>query len=300
VTTLAGSRTAPARKWASICLPTVASTLLLAARTVRLIFSRVSLFVHILICVLVVAPAVPAYAHEQPPATDASPQAQAAGEQSVDDKAAAAGERVVDDKAAGEQQVDEKGAGEDKRDKPDRVFGVLPNYSTVEGNRQVPPITAGQAFHMAALNSFDPYVFPFVGVVAALGVGEGTTSYTRRYATALADNSIGNFMTSAVLPSLLHQDPRYFELGAGGLWHRAGYAASRSLVTRSRSGKAQFNVSEIGGNGIAAMISNAYYQPADRNALGVVTRWGSQVMWDTLSNELKEFWPDVRRRLHRP
>jgi len=141
-------------------------------------------------------------------------------------------------------------------------------------------------------------VFPFVGVVAALGVGQGTTNYPRRYATALADNSIGNFMTTAVLPSLLHQDPRYFELGAGSVWHRAGYAASRSLVTRSRSGRAQFNVSEIGGNAIAAMISNAYYQPADRNALGVLTRWGSQVMWDTLSNELKEFWPDVRRKLH--
>jgi hypothetical protein len=287
VTTLAGSRTGPGRKWAAMCLPTMASTLLVPPRTVRLIRSRVSSFVHILICVLLVAPVVPAYAQEQPPPTDASPQPQAA-DQPVDDKATAAGEQLVEDKAA----------GDDKRDKPDRVFGVLPNYSTVEGNRQVPPITAGQAFHMAALNSFDPYVFPFVGVVAALGVGQGTTNYTRRYATALADNSIGNFMTSAVLPSLLHQDPRYFELGAGSFWHRAGYAASRSLVTRSRAGRPQFNVSEIGGNGIAALISNAYYQPVDRNALGVVTRWGSQVMWDTLSNELKEFWPDVRRKLH--
>jgi hypothetical protein len=274
----------------------MASTLLVPARTVRLSSSRVSSFVHILICVLLVAPAVRARAQEQPPPTEASPQPQVAGEQPADDKAA--GAQVVDDKAAGEQLVDDKAAGDDKRDKPDRVFGVLPNYSTVEGNHQAPPITARRAFTMAALNSFDPYVFPFVGVVAALGVGQGTTNYTRRYATALADNSIGNFMTTAVLPSLLHQDPRYFELGAGSIWHRAGYAASRSLVTRSRSGGAQFNVSEIGGNGIAAMISNAYYQPADRNAIGVLTRWGSQVMWDTLSNELKEFWPDVRRKLH--
>ena len=276
MTTLAGRRTAPGGKWASICLPAMASTLLVPARTVRLSSSRVSSFVHILICVLLVARAARARAQEQPPPTEASPQPQAAGEQLVDDKA----------------------ADDDKPDKPDRVFGVLPNYSTVEGNHQAPPITARRAFQMAALNSFDPYVFPFVGVVAALGVGQGTTNYTRRYATALADNSIGNFMTSAVLPSLLHQDPRYFELGAGSVWHRAGYAASRSLVTRSRSGGAQFNVSEIGGNGIAAMISNAYYQPADRNAIGVLTRWGSQVMWDTLSNELKEFWPDVRRKLH--
>jgi hypothetical protein len=247
---------------------------------VRLIPFRLSSFVKILICVLVVSSAVPARAQDQPPPTQVSLQLQAAEEQPGGDGT------VSDDK-------------DDKGDKPNRVFGVLPNYSTVEGHRQVPPITTRRAFTMAGLNSFDPYVFPFVGVVAALGVGQGTTSYTRRYATAMADNSIGNFMTTAVLPSLLHQDPRYFELGAGGLWHRVGYAASRSVVTRSRSGGAQLNVSEIGGNAIAAMISNAYYQPADRNALGVLTRWGSQVMWDTLSNELKEFWPDVRRKLHR-
>jgi hypothetical protein len=243
---------------------------------VRLIPFRLSSFIHILICVLLVSPAVRARAQDQPPPTEVSPQLQAAEEQPSEDQT----------------------GSDDQRHKPERVFGVLPNYSTVEGHRQVPPITTRAAFTMAGLNSFDPYVFPFVGVVAALGVGQGTTSYTRRYATAMADNSIGNFMTTAVLPSLLHQDPRYFELGAGSLWRRVGYAASRSVVTRSRSGGAQFNVSEIGGNGIAAMISNAYYQPADRNALGVLTRWGSQVMWDTLSNELKEFWPDVRRRLH--
>jgi hypothetical protein len=242
---------------------------------VRLIPFRRSSFVYTLICVLLVSPARAARAQDQPPLSEVPSQIQ----------------------AAEEPPGDETGS-EGKRDKPDRVFGVLPNYSTVEGQRQVPPITARRAFTMAGLNSFDPYVFPFVGVVAALGVGQGTTSYTRRYATAMADNSIGNFMTTAVLPSLLHQDPRYFELGAGSLWHRVGYAASRSVVTRSRSGGAQFNVSEIGGNAIAAMISNAYYQPADRNALGVLTRWGSQVMWDTLSNELKEFWPDVRRKLH--
>jgi hypothetical protein len=244
---------------------------------VRLIPFRLSSFVHILICVLLVAPTVPARAQDQPPPTEVSRQLQAAEEP---------------------PGTDETGS-DDNGDKPNRVFGVLPNYSTVEAHRQVPPITTRRAFTMAGLNSFDPYVFPFVGVVAALGIGQGTTSYTRRYATAMADNSIGNFMTTAVLPSLLHQDPRYFELGAGGLWHRVGYAASRSVVTRSRSGGAQLNVSEIGGNAIAAMISNAYYQPADRNALGVLTRWGSQVMWDTLSNELKEFWPDVRRKLHR-
>ena len=149
---------------------------------------------------------------------------------------------------------------------------------------------------MAALNSFDPYVFPFVGFVAALP--GGSASYPERYGTALADNTIGNFLTTAIVPTVLRQDPRYFESGEGGVCHRIGYAASRSIITRSRSGQRVFNYSEIGGNAIAAVVSNAYYPSAGRSVSDTLTRWGMQVMWDTLSNELKEFWPDVRRRLH--
>jgi hypothetical protein len=184
--------------------------------------------------------------------------------------------------------------------KPDRVFGVLPNYTTVEKGNAVQPITMKLAFTMAAKNSFDVYVFPFVGVVTALGVGQGGGTYERRYVTALADNTIGNFMTTAILPSALHQDSRYFELGVGNVWHRAWYAATRSLVTRSRTSHPEFNVSEIGGNALAAVISNAYYPSADRSLRSTATRWGTQVMWDTLANELKEFWPDIRRGFRHP
>lgn len=192
---------------------------------------------------------------------------------------------------------------------PDRIFGILPNYGTVErdaaANTAVPPVTTKDSFRMAALNSFDPYVFPFVGFVAGLAhlqnqepsLGQGAAGYSKRYATALADNSMGNFMTTAVLPSALRQDPRYFALGEGSFLHRLAYAASRSVVTRSRSGARQFNLSEIGGNGVAAALSNLYYSPENRSFTGTLTRWGAQVMWDTLSNELKEFWPDVRRKL---
>ncbi len=76
------------------------------------------------------------------------------------------------------------------------------------------------------------------------------------------------------------------------------YAASRSVITRGRSGRAQFNVSEIGGNALAATVSNLYDTPSERDVSGTLTRWGMQVMWDTLSNEMKEFWPDIRSKLH--
>jgi hypothetical protein len=182
--------------------------------------------------------------------------------------------------------------------KGERIFGVLPNFSTVEGAKTIEPLSTAQMFEMTARNTFDPSVFSFVGVVAALGQ-RGGVGYAPRYATALADNAIGNFLTSAVLPSALHQDPRYFELGEGGFLHRAGYALSRSVLTRSRSGQTRFNLSEIAGNAVAAGISNAYYAPSDRTVTGTLTRWGMQVLWDTVSNELKEFWPDIRQRLRK-
>jgi hypothetical protein len=99
-----------------------------------------------------------------------------------------------------------------------RVTKQWHHYSTVEGNRQVPPITTRRAFTMAALNSFDPYVFPFVGVVAALGVDQGTTNYTKRYALGLA----------ILRPERLHLH-RVTE-HAGGLWPVLGVLNSRGAA----------------------------------------------------------------------
>ena len=179
------------------------------------------------------------------------------------------------------------------------MFGVLPNYATVEGASRIDPISAGRKFELAKMNSFDPFLFPFVGVVSALqrSYGPGAAGYVKQYAASFSDNSIGNFMTSAVFPSLLHQDPRYFQRGRGSVARRAGYAASRLLVTHGDSGHLQFNASELAGNGVAATISNAYYPESARTLSSTLTRWGIQLMWDGLTNELKEFWPDVRRKM---
>ena len=178
------------------------------------------------------------------------------------------------------------------------MFGVLPNYATVEEGGISSRVTTKATFQMAALGSFDPYVFPFVGVVSSLNHAPGQ-SYAQRYLTSLADNSIGNFLTTAIMPMAMRQDPRYFESGKGSLPRRLAYAASRSVITRGRSGQTQFNLSEIGGNAIAATLSSLYHTPSERTFSGTLTRWSMQVMWDTLSNEMKEVWPDIRARLHR-
>jgi len=186
---------------------------------------------------------------------------------------------------------------------PDRIFGVVPNFGTVENADNAPPITAAERFRLASRSTFDPFVFGFVGLTAALAdargqepAWRGPSGYVKHYASAFTDNAIGNLMTTAVISTLADQDPRYFVLGAGGFWRRAAYAASRSVVTRRR-GRLQFNISELGGNAVAAGLSNLYYPDESRSLGATLDRWQTQVMWDTVSNELKEFWPDLRRAL---
>jgi hypothetical protein len=180
-----------------------------------------------------------------------------------------------------------------------RIFGVMPNYGTADNAAGLPPVSTQDKFHMAALYAFDPYVYPFVGAIAAVGRGEGDHGYLERYGLAFTDNTLGSFLTVGVVPSIFHQDPRYFRMGKGGAWRRAGYTVTRSVVARSDAGRAMFNVSEIGGNLVTASAANMYYPSSDRSLTNTLTRWGMQVMWDTLSNELKEFWPDIRRKIRK-
>jgi hypothetical protein len=188
-----------------------------------------------------------------------------------------------------------------------RVFGVLPNYTSVEGASAARPITSRDSFRMAALDSFDPMVYPLFGFIAGVGQAQnsdpewrrGWSGYTKRYGAAFADNSVCSLVTTGLMPSLFKQDPRYYQGRATGLLPRVAYAAKSSVVTRSRTtGHGEFNISEIGGTLIVANVGNLYYPQQERTVTETLTRWGTQAMWDKFANELKEFWPDMRRVIH--
>jgi hypothetical protein len=190
----------------------------------------------------------------------------------------------------------------------DRLFFALPNFLTLENASHVPPLTTAEKFKVTARGTFDPVEFAWYGALAGIGqaensdasFGQGAEGYAKRYGEQFADGTIENFVTKAILPSLLRQDPRYFQLGKGGFWHRVRYAASRVLITRSDSGHTQFNYSEIFGAGAAAGISTFSYHPEDdRNLRNVADVWGTQVAYDTLSYVVKEFWPDIRHKLRK-
>lgn len=188
----------------------------------------------------------------------------------------------------------------------DRIFWALPNFLTVENASNVPPLTVGGKFKLVARSTFDPVEYPFVGVVALINqasnsepsFGQGLRGYAKRYGTAFGDTVIGNFMTNAVVPSLLRQDPRYYQLGKGGFLRRASYALTRVFVTRADSGAKQFNYSEILGNAMGAGIANAYHPPP-RTLANDVSIWWTSIGWDAAGFELKEFWPDIKHKLHK-
>ena len=186
----------------------------------------------------------------------------------------------------------------------DRLFGVLPNYVTVEGGGAITPLTTKEKFKLSAEGIFDPAEFVFVGVVALVNQAEndnpewhqGLKGYARRYGNAFANQAIGNINTGAIWPSLLHQDPRYFQKAKGSFSHRFFYSASRILITRTDSGHAQFNFSEMFGSMATAGISNIYQPRQERSIGNTLDTFGTQVLYDALSFELREFWPDVKHK----
>ena len=97
------------------------------------------------------------------------------------------------------------------------------------------------------------------------GYGQGAQGYAKRYGAAFADVAIGTFLGSAVLPSLLKQDPRYFYKGTGSKTSRTLYAIANSVICKGDNGRWQVNYSNMLGNLAAGGISNLYYPAQNRN-----------------------------------
>jgi len=181
---------------------------------------------------------------------------------------------------------------------PKRIFGIIPNYRSHPSLNQSKPLSSTAKFRLATRDSFDPGTFLLAGALAGLGqassrsYGPGMAGFGRDYASTYGDLMIGNFMTEAIYPSLLKQDPRYFRRGTGSRWSRLGYAMGQIFVTYTDSRMTQFNFSEICGNATAVAVSNAY-NPYNRTASDAATKLAVQLGLDMAGNILKEFAPDL-------
>ena len=183
------------------------------------------------------------------------------------------------------------------------ILGLIPNYRTSPSLQNYKPLTTGEKFKIASEDSLDRGTFAMAGIFGGLGqltdsnksFGHGAAGFGRYFGASYGDLLIGNYMTEAIYPSILHQDPRYFRRGAGSGRSRFAYAISQVVWTHRDSGGTQFNFSEWLGNSTAVAISNAYY-PDHRSAGGSISKLTMQVAVDAVGNVLKEFWPDLQRK----
>jgi hypothetical protein len=184
---------------------------------------------------------------------------------------------------------------------PRRILGIMPNYRAVSAGDTPPPPGAKEAFRMATKTSFDYSAFILVGLTSGFAdardahpqLGVGAAGYARYYWRGFLDKTDGNYLVLFALPTLFHQDERYYAKGEGRLWKRAAYAVSRVAITPDYHGRNVLNISEILGRGMAQGISTAYYPSQARTIGALGSKYGFSLVGDAFTNVLLEFWPDI-------
>jgi hypothetical protein len=186
-----------------------------------------------------------------------------------------------------------------------RILGIIPNFRAVSTDEKLPPQSVKDKFITASQDSFDYSSFIVPGLLAAYAMGtkatpefhQGAAGYGRYFWHSFVDQTSENYMVEFIVPSITHEDTRYYTLGHGGFLKRTGYALSRAVVTRSDAGKEVFNAGEVVGAGAAAGLSNLYYPAAERGIGNTGKQWGLDVGIDAATFVFKEFWPDINHKL---
>ncbi len=243
----------------------------------------------------------PSAAQQTPPPTNpapSTPQTETSGSNA----------KQAEDKSAGPSTAPANQGVTPGQEQPKRILGVMPNFRAVSAGAIPPPPTPKQAFKIATQNSFDYSSFIFVGITSALAewtdahtqLGQGLPGYGRYYWRGFLDKADGNYWVIFALPTVFHQDERYYAKGHGNIVKRGLYAGSRILITPDYHGHNSFNASELLGRGIAQGISITYYPSGSRTLGALATKYGWALGRDALTNTFREFWPDIATHvLHR-
>jgi len=213
---------------------------------------------------------------------------------------AQAAQRSLPNAPVPQNQADDQPAPQTKR-----ILGIIPNFRAISTDVKLPPQSVKDKFMDATQDSFDYSSIVLPGLLAAYSMGtdatpefrQGAAGYARYFWHAAVDQTSENYMVEFVVPVITHEDTRYYTLGRGGFLKRTGYALTRSVITRSDSGKEEFNISEVVGSGAASGLSSLYYPTRERSIANTGKEWGLDVGIDAASFVVREFWPDINHKL---
>jgi hypothetical protein len=191
-------------------------------------------------------------------------------------------------------------------------FARKPEIKTVHPHLRpgltVCALDASEKFHLFTQDSIEPVTF--IGAAFDSGVaqtedndpsfGQGAAGYAKRYGAALADSVSGNFFHTYLFPVVFREDPRYYRKLEGNASARLSHALSHVFVAESDSGRKMFNFSEWLGTTSSVVLSNTYH-PGNSRGIGQASqRIGVSIAWDAGFDALREFWPEIVRRLKLP
>ena len=187
-----------------------------------------------------------------------------------------------------------------------RVLGVMATFNTTD-NKDALPLTAREKYQLFFKSATDPWPFLVAAFVSGIDQAEnsfpeyrqGVEGYAKRYGASYTDYFTGNFFGNAVLPSLLHEDPRYFQKGTGGFTRRALWAASSTVWCKRDDGTWGPNYGNVVGNLMGSAVSNLYYPADDRTVNGTIERGVTVSVEGIVGAEVIEFWPDIVRHHRR-
>ncbi len=183
-----------------------------------------------------------------------------------------------------------------KAEEQQRALGFIPNiYVVYEPHPE--PLTANMKFHLAYKSLTNPFFFGRTAAWAGIQQArdnpsewhQGTEAYGKRLGAGFIDATAGSLISNAILPSLLHQDPRYFYQGAGTKKSRAFHAMSAPFVCKGDNGKWQPNYSQIAGSLISYSLATAYYPGSNRTAGHVFQTFGIDMGLHVFGSLAQEF-----------
>jgi hypothetical protein len=176
-----------------------------------------------------------------------------------------------------------------------RGFGFIPNFFTVYDPNPA-PLTAKLKFDLSFRVLRDPFTFAGVAFISGVGQAAGNPAYVqgaKGYGERFAANYANQFTTimigGAILPSLLHQDPRYYYQGTGTITSRALHAVSNVFITKGDSGRTEPNFSSMGGDLASAAIASSYYPERNEEAKTVLESFALNTALHVAVRLLQEF-----------
>ena len=185
-------------------------------------------------------------------------------------------------------------------------FACAPNLAVVNDGPLVAPLSPHQKFRIFYRQLYNPCRYAGAAFGAGIsqardsqsGYGQGAEGYGKRVGANLADSALAALFGRALLPTLLHDDPRYFRYGSSvGFKERLVHAVLSPEWTRRDNGSHRFNYSRILGLLMAASVSNAYYPESDRGAAHTFKHAGTMIGEASGGAAFQEFWPDIKAKL---